>query len=450
MRKLIAVAWCLALAACTSTAEDAAGDPAGEPIPTVTTTVAPTTTTTAAPPNQTLRLSAAERLALHGDVTIRITDTAGEDLGEFHAGSGLLSDVAPVGSELRFTYHAPDGTPTDVTWTQVVSAGSGWDEVEQPWRRAGEAEQIVLAWQVGSNEPALLDQLTGAPQVNVASPIWWQITEDGSLQDRSSPSYAAAAAERGVALWPAIQSLDEGAVAAFVGRLGGPQAAAEDIADRAAGSGAAGVNVDVEGYRADEAETLVDFVAALTGLVHQWGGVVSVDLVPRSDEWVITPKEYEFWSTAPRRRELAAASDFVVVMAYDQHNPLRPAGPVADPEWVEEVLAYQLRYADPHRVILGVPMYGRLWNEADLESPRAVGIGAIAAAASAGEISTDATFSMPRVNLGDGRFTWLEDYTVFRVRAELAAEYGLSGWAAWRLGLDTPEAWNQLNPLLDG
>jgi spore germination protein YaaH len=286
--------------------------------------------------------------------------------------------------------------------------------------------------------------------VNVVSPIWWHIVDDGSLEDRSNPDYVAAAAERGVTLWPAIQSLDAEAVAAFLTGDGGPQAAAADVAARAAAAGVAGVNVDIEGYNADEAQLVVEFVSGLTERVHEWGGVVSVDVVPRSDLWEVTPESYEFWSTAPLRRELAAASDFVILMAYDQHNPLRPAGPVADPGWVEEVLAYELRYSDPHRVILGVPMYGRIWNEADIDSPRAVGIGAIVATAAAGEVQNDPQFLVPRVELGDGRFTWLEDYTAFRVRAGLVPEYGLSGWAAWRLGLDTPEAWNQLNPMLDG
>ena len=195
---------------------------------------------------------------------------------------------------------------------------------------------------------------------------------------------------------------------------------------------------------------VVEFVAALTDHLHEWGGVVSVDAVPRSDDWVVSPEEYEFCSTAPLRRELAAASDFMILMAYDQHNGLRPVGPVADPEWVEEILAYELRYSDPHQLILGVPMYGRIWNEADVESPRAIGIGAIAATADAGVVEDDPEFSVPRVDLDNGRFTWLEDYAAFRVRAELVPEYGLSGWAAWRLGLDTPEAWNQLNPMLDG
>ena len=443
----MAVACCLVLAACTSSTDDAAEETAATAAPTAT--VAPTTTTTSLPPRQALRLSAAEQLAVHGGVTIHVTDRAGQELGVFDADDGILADVAPVGSELRFTYHAPDGTPTEVSWTHTVAANPGWDEVEQPWREVGVAEQVVLGWQVGTNQQTHLDQLASAPQVNVASPIWWHIVDDGSLEDRSNPDYAVAAAEGGVTLWPAIQSLDAEAIAAFFASTGGPQAAAVDVAARAAAAGVAGVNVDIEGYDVDEAQLVVDFVAALTDLVHEWGGVVSVDVVPRSDLWVVTPESYEFWSTAPLRRELAAASDFMILMAYDQHNPLRPAGPVADPGWVEEVLAYELRYSDPHRVILGVPTYGRIWNEADIDSPRAVGIGAIAATAAAGEVQNDPEFLVPRVDLGDGSFTWLEDYTAFRVRAGLVPEYGLSGWAAWRLGLDTPEAWNQLNPMLD-
>lgn len=448
MRLVLAVACCLALGACAPSTDDAAGEVASTAAP--TTAIVPTVTSTTTPPPQGLRLSAAEDLAVHGDVTVRITDLTGQELGSFDADTGGLSDVAPVGSELRFTYHAADGAPTEVTWTQVVTGEPGWDEVEQPWREDGVAEQVVLGWQVGTNQSTHLGQLAAAPQVNVASPIWWHIVDDGSLEDRSNPHYAIAAAERGVVLWPAIQSLDADAIARYLGGVGGPQAAAADIAARAKEAGVAGVNVDIEGYAAADADKVVDFVAALTNDVHEWGGFVSVDVVPRSDLWEVTPESYEFWSTAPLRRELAAAADFMILMAYDQHNRLRPAGPVADPEWVEEVLAYELRYSDPHQVILGVPMYGRIWNEADIDSPRAVGVGAIAAAAATGEVQDDPEFSVPRVDLDAGRFTWLEDYAAFRVRAELVPEYGLGGWAAWRLGLDTPEAWNQLNPMLDG
>jgi len=447
MRLLLAVACCLALGACTPSTDSAAGETATTAVPTSTTE--PTVTSTTTPPLKALRLSAAEDLAVHGDVTIRITDLAGFELGSFDAETGMLSDVAPVGSELRFTYHAAGGAPTEVTWTQVVTGEPGWDAVEQPWRADGVADQLVLGWQVGTSQSTHLGQLAAAPQVNVASPIWWHIVDDGSLEDRSNPDYAVAAAERGVALWPAIQSLDADAIARYLGGAGGPQAAAADIAARAKAAGVAGVNIDIEGYAAADADKVVDFVTALTDDLHEWGGVVSVDVVPRSDSWVITPESYEFWSTAPLRRQLAAASDFMILMAYDQHNGLRPAGPVADPEWVEEVLAYELRFSDPHQLILGVPMYGRIWNEADLESPRAVGIGAIAATADVGVVADDPEFSVPLVDLDAGRLTWLEDYTAFRVRAGLVPEYGLSGWAAWRLGLDTPEAWDQLNSMLD-
>ncbi len=447
MRTFIVVACCLALAACTVSTDDGAEETGADAAS--TSTPAATTTTTTLLPQQALRLSAAEHLAVHGGVTIRVTDVEGQELGVFDAEGGILPDVAPVGSELRFTYHAPDGTPTEVSWTQAVAGDPGWDEVEQPWREDGGAEQVVLGWQVGTHQQTHLGQLAAAPQVNVASPIWWHIRDDGSLEDRSNPDYAAAAAERGVMLWPAIQSLDAEDIAAFFASAGGPHSAAADVAARAAAAGVAGVNVDIEGYQADEAQLVVEFVAALTGFIHEWGGVVSVDVVPRSDLWEVAPKSYEFWSTAPRRRELAAASDFMILMAYDQHNRLRPAGPVADPGWVEEVLAYELRYSNPHQLILGVPMYGRIWNEADVDSPRAVGIGAIVARSAAGEVQDDPEFLVPRVELGDGRFTWLENYVAFRVRAGLVPEYGLSGWAAWRLGLDTPEAWNQLDPMLD-
>ena len=95
----------------------------------------------------------------------------------------------------------------------------------------------------------------------------------------------------------------------------------------AAAAGAHGVNLDIEGFRNEDAAGVSTFIEEMAEAVHEWGGVVSYDLVPRSDTWDVVPEELAYWSTAPERRRIAAAVDFTILMAYDQHNRFRPAGP---------------------------------------------------------------------------------------------------------------------------
>jgi spore germination protein YaaH len=305
---------------------------------------------------------------------------------------------------------------------------------------------VVLAWQWLGSTADYLAEVDAAPGLTVSSPLWWELDADGRLVDTSDPAFVAGAHRRGVAVWPALASLDLEVLHLALDDPADRIALAEAVSARAEALGVDGVNLDFEGYLHEDAAAVADFAALLGEAVRSWGGVLSVDLTVRSDDWVLTPPELAYWSTAPLRRELAEAADYVVLMAYDQHNKWRPAGPVAAPGWVEDVLRFQLRYVEPERVLLGMPFYGRVWDPDELDEPRAIGIGALERLAAGGERAPDPVFGVDRVDLDDGRFLWLEDAAGLAHRRRLVEEQGLAGLAGWRLGLDSPEVW----PVLAG
>lgn len=387
----------------------------------------------------TLKMDQRERAAL-GPRSALLVQWAG--------GQAVLADCSPSASvrmdlpaRVTSTYLDGHGNATDISWQQSVEK-SGDVTISQAWRsqRPAPPGDIVLAWQSTGETPEYLAELDRAPGLTVTSPIWWFIQADGSLADVKDSGFVAGAHARGVQVWPAIAGLDAGANHIA---LTDPEGVAATIAARALEVGADGVNVDIEGYWDEDGDEMVRLVSELSKRVHAWGGLVSVDVTSLTDLWVITSPDSGdlFWSTAPKRRELAEVADYLVLMAYDEYNRVRPNGPVASPHWVEDTARYLTRLADPERVILGIPFYGRLWDPDPGVRPRAIGIGSLTSLAASGSAIYDERFGLDKATLPDGTFLWVESPAALRHRVDLVDELGLAGVAGWRLGFDSSAIW---------
>lgn len=420
--------------------------PASSTSSTTTSTEPPTTVADPAPPLH-LILDEVESLAVDEGIRLEISDDGGGLLGWVDREHPELS-VDPSTQRITVRYYTADGWPAGVIWEQ--SAELPVTAIRQPWRGGGEcaatlpdgsSAPVALVWQSRASPAEYLEQLDRAAGVNVVSPVWWRMTGGGDIVSSTDPGYVEAVHERNVAVWPAVAGFDADVHHATFSDPARRSALAQEISREAERIGVDGVNIDIEGYREEDANGFLVWVEELSALVRGWGGVVSLDLVPRSDTWDVAPPDLSFWSTAPIRTELAETVDCTILMAYDQYNRYRPAGPVAAPSWVEEVLIHALRHADPSQLVLGIPFYGRVWDPEDLESPTAVGIGELGRLVGEGNVGIDPAHGLDRVELADGRFFWAETPRGLEHRFELVEGYGLAGWAAWRFGFDSPAIW---------
>ncbi|HUG85025.1 MAG TPA: glycosyl hydrolase family 18 protein, partial [Euzebya sp.] len=161
------------------------------------------------------------------------------------------------------------------------------------------------------------------------------------------------------------------------------------------------------------------------------------------------------------REGLGRVADFVMLMAYDQHNSLRRDGPVAGLQWVEESTTFLMRTVPAHKIVLGLPLYSRDWAED---------------AAAQDGIDLDATLGMARMadrmaersqavtfdpvagqdvhtyvdEAGRPHRVWLEDVASLQRKTDLVAQHGLAGIAAWRAGFEPAEVWPALDDQLAG
>ena len=109
------------------------------------------------------------------------------------------------------------------------------------------------------------------------------------------------------------------------------------------------------------------FVSRVAARMHHDHRLLSVAVVPRfSDAFPDSSRPgYHTgeWGAAFDFRALGRVADFLVLMAYDQHTPLTPPGPVAGYDWVKAALDYASRRVPPAKLLLGLPFYGREWVE---------------------------------------------------------------------------------------
>jgi spore germination protein YaaH len=157
------------------------------------------------------------------------------------------------------------------------------------------------------------------------------------------------------------------------------------------------------------------------------------------------------WSAFYERDKLAETVDYLVVMAYDEHwATSRKAGSVASFPWVEQNLQKLLEVVPNRKLILGVPLYARLWEEKETGelSSKALSMAEVKEWLTAHHVTPKydeisgqnyaeyydaATKSTYRI--------WLEDELSLRKRADLALKYDLKGVASWSRYFADETAW---------
>ena len=210
--------------------------------------------------------------------------------------------------------------------------------------------------------------------------------------------------------------------------------------------GADAVNLDIEFMPEDLRQPLLDLVTDLKGR-----GLVVTLALPLVD-----------WSDAYDYGSLAAISDGLFIMGYDAHWSGGDAGPLAPLyasdrwgwitlEWAVD--DYLDLGADPEKIWMGLPLYGRGWSVADAtevpasatySSTGSVTYGsAIAAAAEHGR-RWDEDSVTPWYDAGGGEQVWYDDTVSLSRKMEWAMlDRGLGGVGFWALGYDAgdPVLW---------
>lgn len=313
---------------------------------------------------------------------------------------------------------------------------------------------IQLTWEAVYTKNPNPKKISDMPGVNVISPTWFSLADDkGTIKNLASLDYSKWAQSKGYQIWGVFSNsfnpdLTHGAFKDFDTR----QSLIRQLLQYSQMYHLQGINFDIENVNSADGPLVTQFVREAAPYLHEAGLVVSMDIT-------FSAGVNNNWSSFYQRKELSEVTDYLIVMAYDEHTGAQTgAGSVASLPWVEQNLQNLLKEVPNQKLVLGVPLYARLWKE----QQKADGTTEITAKAltmdKVKEWLTEKGVkpvydeksgqNYAEYYAADEKATykvWIEDDFSLSKRAKLAADFKLAGIGTWSRYFGDQSAWTALN-----
>ena len=192
-----------------------------------------------------------------------------------------------------------------------------------------------------------------------------------------------------------------------------------------------GVVIDFETLNVSDQPAFVHFLKEL----HKSLGskIRMVTAVPPRDPGYATSMGYDY-------KAIAANTDVVNVMTYNQHDPTGSAGPIGTPSWITGVILNAEKYVPKNKLQLGIAGYGYAWGPGVKTFTNTV-TAAQARSIVAKDGSTakfDPIAAEWTATLHDGTVLWWNGAESITARVKLAKQLGIEGAALWEISNSAP------------
>lgn len=324
------------------------------------------------------------------------------------------------------------------------------DIVEVPAKEYNieKSKPLNITWDYtyAEHSPDKIENIKPITGLDVIIPTWFSImNSDGDLIDRGNIDYVNKYQNLGINVWG---YLDNSFNADLTHKALSNESSRKKIINKTIELckyyKMKGLNIDFEGFNVDDRELFTVFIQELSKVTKANGILLSVDVTPQISSDV-SKEPYD-------RKVLADLCDYVVVMAYDQHwSKSEEAGSVAEYPWVEGSINVLFKTIPQEKMILGVPLYTRLWQEKDGKvTSKTISMAdansIIDSKALKAQWKDDICQYYVSYNSTDSvNKIWLEEKNSLAIKASLVNKYKLRGLASWRLGFETPDIWEALN-----
>lgn len=304
-----------------------------------------------------------------------------------------------------------------------------------------------------SASTALPDLEKNADKLNTIFPEWFFIdTSDFHLQTRIDSAGLALMRQKKLRIMPIVSNFNSSPLKRdFDGKLLHPllndtvkrNRFIAQLIDTLNFYHLQGVNIDFEELIEPVNEPLNLFQKKLYEALHPLSMTVTMDVLPKNNDFDL--------------KYLSAYNDFIVLMAYDQHNNSTGPGPISGQKWIEEILDWTDDRMDSKKIILGIGGFGYDWANEKYDSSYSYNnIINKAKVLNANILYDDNSYNLhfsyiDEQETDDGEIEktqhelWFTDAaTVFNI-LRYSDEYPTAGTALWKLGSEDSRMWNFYN-----
>ncbi|MDB5458983.1 MAG: polysaccharide deacetylase [Caulobacteraceae bacterium] len=323
-------------------------------------------------------------------------------------------------------------------WTRVPRPGVLTSAI------SGAQRPLTMAFYVSYDSNSRQSLAEHVSKIDVVSPQWVTLNGaagDIAVADDPQANAIISAAAKPPSVLPSIINIHDGewdsAQASF--DIVNPFARRNLIAklvDQAQKRGFAGYVFDLESLPNDAVKAYPAFLAQARAALRPLGREV----------WVTVPFDDRAWDL----KAIQAATDTVVLMAYDEHWLTSDPGPPASQGWFQSNLVETLGKMDPNRTIVALGSYGynwvkrgKTWDSAEAETFHE---STVIANDSGVDIDFDSDALTPHFSYEDENGLtnelWFLDAVTLYNQVKVANAFMPRGYALWRLGSEDPGVWS--------
>ena len=294
-----------------------------------------------------------------------------------------------------------------------------------------------------------INQIKDIKGLDVIIPTWFSIRNGNwDMIDRGNQNYIKKYKDLGIDVWAYLDnSFDPNITHEALSNENTRKKVINKTLELCKKYGMKGINIDFEHTKIDDRDYITDFVREFRQAACD-DFIITVDVTPQISADV-TKEPYD-------RKALAEIVDYMVVMAYDQHwGSSEKAGSVAQYKWVEGSVNVLFRNIPNKKMILGVPLYTRLWKEAGGKvTSKTISMDEVARIIAAKGLKpvwdkeSQQNYIEYQENNADYKI-WIEDANSLEKKVSLVNKYNLAGVGSWRLGFETPNIWDVISKELD-
>ena len=297
--------------------------------------------------------------------------------------------------------------------------------------------------------------------VNVVSPTSFDLDSNGRLVVNSlmNKEFIAEMHEKNIKVTPFLSNHWERKKAKKA--LDKPEKLVEDIVNAVNEYDLDGINIDLENLTSGYRNKLTTFMELLREALPS-DKTLSIAVAANPEKLETT------WVAAYDYEKLAQCTDYLILMAYDEHCQGGSPGPVASIDFVEKSIKVVLENVSKDKLVLGIPLYGRFWKDGEEYGGEAIVIGCveniIKKYRNVPEFDTQTMTPKLKVEIDEirtnafvnGRYLeagvydiWYENENSIKAKLKLINKYNLLGAGLWALDNESKAFWEYYKDALN-